>query len=134
MPLTANGKIDRRALPEPDMSQMSTDDVVAAQTATQQQLIDIWAVLLEIEPTQLGIHNNFFELGGHSLLATQLISRVRQTFKVELPLRTLFERPTIADFADAIEEEQANQQVIEPTIGRVSRQRYRAQALEEGEI
>jgi len=132
MPLTSNGKINRRALPAPDMSQMSADEIVAPQTVTQQELLSIWATLLEVEPTQLGINNNFFELGGHSLLATQLISRVRQTFKVELPLRTLFERPTIADFADAIEDAQVNQKAIEPepTIGRRSRTRYQAKASE----
>jgi len=132
MPLTANGKINHAALPEPDMSQsLSANDFVAPQTVTQKQLAPIWATLLAVEPTKLGINHDFFELGGHSLLATQLISRMRETFNVELPLRTLFERPTIADFADAIEDAQASQKARQPqtTITRVSRTRYRGKGI-----
>ena len=67
----------------------------------EQQIADIWTQVLRLE--QVGVHDNFFELGGHSLLATQVISRLRQTFGVELPLRTLFEAPTVADLGARIE-------------------------------
>jgi acyl carrier protein len=102
LPLTPNGKVDRRALPAPDSSrpdQLVT--FVAPGTAVEQQLADIWADVLTLE--KLGIHDNFFELGGHSLLATQIISRVRQALCVELPLRTLFEAPTVAELAACLE-------------------------------
>ncbi len=135
MPLTATGKINRRALPEPDMSQsLSANDFVAPQTVTHKKLAAIWATLLAVEPTKLGINHDFFELGGHSLLATQLMSRVREIFNVELPLRSLFERPTIADFADAIEDAQASQKamVTQTTIKRVVRGGYQGKGSELG--
>ncbi|MEO0768467.1 MAG: amino acid adenylation domain-containing protein [Cyanobacteria bacterium J06649_4] len=98
LPLTANGKVDRRALPQPETIERDIDTAfIAPQTAEQQRLSHIWCSLLKID--KVGIHDNFFELGGHSLLATQVISRIRTAFKVELPLRVLFESPTIADLA-----------------------------------
>jgi surfactin family lipopeptide synthetase A len=101
MPLTPNGKVDRRALPVPDASHFSdVNSFVAPRTPTEEILAAIWTQVLGLE--QVGIYDNFFELGGHSLLATQVISRSRQAFGVELPLQLLFETPTIADFAIAI--------------------------------
>ena len=102
LPLTPNGKLDRHALPasdqlRPDQSAM----FVAPRTPIEQRIADICAQALGLE--QVGVHDNFFELGGHSLLATQLISRLRQTFGMELPLRTLFEAPTVAELGDRIE-------------------------------
>jgi len=64
-------------------------------------LTAIWAKILDLE--KVGIHDNFFELGGHSLLATQVMSRIRDAFQMELPLRTMFEKPTVANLADHIE-------------------------------
>jgi acyl-coenzyme A synthetase/AMP-(fatty) acid ligase/acyl carrier protein len=102
LPLTPNGKVDRRALPAPDQSRPNLEATfVAPRTPLEQELADIWASVLRLE--RLGIHDNFFEVGGHSLLATQVISRLRQAFGVELPLRTLFEAPTVADLGARIE-------------------------------
>ncbi|WP_445299506.1 amino acid adenylation domain-containing protein [Microcoleus sp. B3-A4] len=102
LPLTPNGKVDRRALPAPDQSRPDQSvTFVAPRSPIEQQLVDIWAEVLRLE--QVGIHDNFFELGGHSLLATQVISRLRQAFGVELPVRTLFEAPTVADLGTRLE-------------------------------
>ncbi|MEG3939643.1 amino acid adenylation domain-containing protein [Microcoleus sp. S36b_A3] len=108
LPLTPNGKIDRRSLPEPDeMRPELTENFVAPRTNIEEVLAAIWAEVLKLE--KVGIYDNFFELGGHSLLATQVISRVRQAFQVELPLHRLFESATVADFAVAIAQKQAEQ-------------------------
>ncbi|WP_392531410.1 amino acid adenylation domain-containing protein [Nostoc sp. C117] len=106
LPLNPNGKIDRRALPAPDTSSLSTN-FVAPQNSTEEVLASIWAKVLRLE--QVGIHDNFFELGGHSLLATQVMSRVRQAFQIEIPLQLLFENSTIATLAQAIAENQTQQ-------------------------
>jgi amino acid adenylation domain-containing protein len=97
LPLTGNGKLDRKALPVPDASP-SQVRYVAPQTELQRQLAAIWAEVLKVE--QVGLDDNFFELGGHSLLATQVISRIRQQLDVELTLRHLFEARDLAGFAD----------------------------------
>jgi acyl carrier protein len=98
LPLTPNGKVDRRALPWPDPSRTgSTDAPVAPLTPFEAVLVQIWAEVLGLE--RVGVDENFFALGGHSLLATQIISRVRDTFQVELPLRTLFQAPTVGELA-----------------------------------
>ncbi|MBZ4423356.1 condensation domain-containing protein, partial [Myxococcus sp. RHSTA-1-4] len=100
-PLTANAKVDRKALPAPD-SRAELRPFVAPSTPTEQQLAALWAEVLRVD--KVGIHDDFFELGGHSLLATQVVSRVRKTFEVELPLRALFEAPTLVRLAPRIEE------------------------------
>ncbi|MDZ7342104.1 MAG: non-ribosomal peptide synthase/polyketide synthase, partial [candidate division KSB1 bacterium] len=102
IPLTANAKVDRRALPTPEISRSDMKkEYVAPRTHTERELAKIWLDLIKID--RVGIHDTFFELGGHSLLATQLISRVREHFKVELPLITVFEAPTLSAFAERIE-------------------------------
>jgi len=101
LPLTDNGKVNRRALPQPDLSER-TQKYVAPRTPTEEMLAQIWAQVLKVE--QVGINDNFFELGGHSLLATQLVSRIRNSFQVELPLRELFNAATVAQLADCIEQ------------------------------
>ena len=98
LPLTSNGKVDRRALPAPDFQ--SEEQYVAPRSPIEEILAAIWIKVLKVE--QVGIHDNFFELGGHSLLATQLISRIRKAFKVEMPLRELFVAPTVAALAQVI--------------------------------
>jgi len=102
LPITPNGKIDRKALPEPDWSAREVaDEYVAPRTPVEQVLANIWSKVLGVE--KVGVHDDFFALGGHSLLATQLVSRIRDTFKVELPLRHIFESPTVATLAEQIE-------------------------------
>ncbi|HSU83943.1 MAG TPA: amino acid adenylation domain-containing protein, partial [Thermoanaerobaculia bacterium] len=100
LPITPNGKIDRRRLPAPGGSPESGRPLVAARNATEERLLAIWKELLGVE--RIGVEDDFFALGGHSLLATQAISRVRQAFGVELPLRTFFAAPSVASMAAEI--------------------------------
>ncbi|BAY25366.1 amino acid adenylation [Calothrix sp. NIES-2100] len=100
LPLTPNGKVDRRALPKPELDDTRLEKYVAPRTPIEEMLTQIWSQVLKVE--QVGIHDNFFELGGHSLLATQLLSRIRNVFKVELPLRELFAAATVAELAHLI--------------------------------
>lgn len=103
LPLTSNGKIDLKALPSPNFySSAERGDYVGPRTWTEERLATIWGETIGLE--KVGIHDNFFELGGHSLLATQLIFKVRKAFEQEdLPLRLLFEKPTIAGMAEMID-------------------------------
>jgi amino acid adenylation domain-containing protein len=102
LPLTPNGKVDRRALPEPEQTQPEFESVyLAPRTPVEEELAGVWSRLLRVE--RVGVNDNFFEMGGHSLLATRVVSRVRELFEVELPLRSMFETPTIARLADRIE-------------------------------
>ncbi|MGH8772238.1 MAG: phosphopantetheine-binding protein, partial [Burkholderiales bacterium] len=101
LPLTANGKVDRKALPAPERSVGSEQDFVAPRTPTEQMLADIWGEVLKAD--KVCIHDNFFDLGGHSLLATRVISRIRKTFNIQLPLRSLFEAPTVVLLAQVVE-------------------------------
>ena len=95
LPLTPRGKIDRGALPDPPHDRTAkTAAFVPPGNVVEEVLALMFAELLDLEP--VGVHDNFFELGGHSLLATQLVTRVRKTFHVDLPLRTFFEAPTVA--------------------------------------
>ncbi len=98
-PLTTGGKIDRRALPVP-AGAPSGEPGQAPRTAMEELLADVWRGVLG--PIPFGVHDNFFELGGHSLLATRVVSAIRDRFRVELPLRQLFERPTIAGLAETL--------------------------------
>lgn len=100
-PLTPNGKINRKGLPQPDMSGMPVKRYAAPCTATEKILAEIWADILGVE--KVGIEDNFFELGGHSLLATQLVSRLSNTFKIELPLKMLFEASTVEELAEKVD-------------------------------
>ncbi|MFP2933624.1 amino acid adenylation domain-containing protein, partial [Pyxidicoccus sp. 3LG] len=100
VPLTANGKVDRKALPVPEVS-LAAEDFIAPRTPTEELLASLWADVLHVP--QVGARDNFFELGGHSLLATQVISRIRDTFRVELPLRELFEAPDLAALAARVD-------------------------------
>jgi hypothetical protein len=101
LPLTSNGKIDRGKLPDPDPSRPEQESsFVAPRTPVEELLAEIWGDVLNLR--QVGVHDNFFELGGHSLLLTQVASRIEQTFQLALPLRVLFDAPTIADQSVAI--------------------------------
>jgi acyl carrier protein len=109
LPLTPGGKVNRLALPAPDRSRPQLDTPFQkAQTPVERALAEIWTEVLGLEP--IGALDNFFDLGGHSLLATQVVSRVRAAFQVELPLRSLFETPTVADLAVAIVQTQADEE------------------------
>jgi amino acid adenylation domain-containing protein len=112
LPLTPNGKIDHRALPAPEFQ--SQAQYIAPRNPIEEILSSIWAKVLKV--AQVGIHDNFFELGGHSLLATQLISRIREAFQVEIPLRELFVAPTIAELSQEIKRLSEGEQLTELPI------------------
>ncbi|TBR57012.1 non-ribosomal peptide synthetase, partial [Westiellopsis prolifica IICB1] len=120
LPLTPNGKVDRKALPTPDTVRPEVEETyVAPQTIVEKQLAIIWMQVLGLK--NIGINDNFFQLGGHSLLATQVISRIQKIFDIELPLRHLFELPTIAKLAKSIGEKNKAAKLV-PPIERVSRE------------
>ncbi|MCA9946738.1 MAG: hypothetical protein KC449_24825, partial [Anaerolineales bacterium] len=101
MPLTPSGKVNRRGLPEPDESARTVvQEFVEPRTAVETIVAKVWQDILGVE--KVGVNDNFFDLGGHSLLATQVISRLKSSFKINLPLRTLFESPTVAELSLAI--------------------------------
>uniref|UniRef100_A0A2P1CZA6 AptC n=1 Tax=Nostoc sp. FSN-E TaxID=2027337 RepID=A0A2P1CZA6_9NOSO len=100
LPLTPNGKIDRKALPAPNQI-ITTKDIELPVTETEKLLAQLWAKLLKYEA--IARQDNFFNLGGHSLLATQLCYRIRDAFNIELPLRQVFETPTLIDLASYID-------------------------------
>lgn len=104
LPLTPNAKINRRALPAPDWSQWSEETLVAPRTPMEELVASIYGRILNID--RVAATANFFELGGHSLVATQVISRIREILKIELPLRDLFEAPTVAELAQRVERTQ----------------------------
>ena len=128
MPLNANGKVDRQALPAPDDERPELDtEFVAPRTPTEERVAAIWREVLGLE--QVGINDDFFALGGHSLLAVQVVSRLRDSFDVEFPLRALFETPSITGIASALEHaKRAGPPAQRPAIKPVSRDLYRRKA------
>ncbi|MFA6231850.1 MAG: amino acid adenylation domain-containing protein [Rhodanobacter sp.] len=108
LPLTTHGKLDRAALPAPDMSGQIQSQHESPRTPLQESLAAIWMQVLKLE--RVGIKDNFFALGGHSLLATRVVAQARDSLHVELPLRFLFEAPTIAELSARIEVLQREQQ------------------------
>ncbi|SEC17985.1 amino acid adenylation domain-containing protein/thioester reductase domain-containing protein [Tenacibaculum sp. MAR_2009_124] len=112
MPLTQNGKIDKKALPEPDTSLLSSNRYTAPETPLEKQLATIWSTLLKIQ--QVGTNDNFFELGGHSLLATRLVSIIRKELKIEVAIKDIFKYSTIAQLAEHLSKQDAA--TILPTI------------------
>ncbi|OYE03038.1 non-ribosomal peptide synthetase [Nostoc sp. 'Peltigera membranacea cyanobiont' 232] len=104
LPLTPNGKIDRHSLPVPNFTRLNLpENFVAPSTHVEKVLAEIWSQVLGVE--QVGIYDKFLELGGHSLLAIQIVSRLRDILKVELPVDSLFGSPTIAELLERIEYE-----------------------------
>jgi amino acid adenylation domain-containing protein len=104
LPLNANGKIDRRRLPDPAPADWKQEEnFVRPRTLVEELLAEIWAQTLGVK--RVGVYDNFFELGGHSLLATRIVSKAREAFHVELSLRALFEKPTVAGLAGVLEAE-----------------------------
>jgi acyl carrier protein len=119
LPLTASGKIDRRALPAPEAARGPDQKLVAPEGAVEEVLAEIWAELLDLD--QIGRHESFFELGGHSLLATQVVSRVLDVLSVELQVRQIFQTQTIAELARAILDNSAQPERVERTANLVLR-------------
>ncbi|WP_425272953.1 amino acid adenylation domain-containing protein, partial [Pseudomonas reidholzensis] len=115
LPVTPNGKLDRKALPQPDGNELLTE-YIAPQTELEQQISVIWADVLKLE--KVGLTDNFFMLGGHSLLAVQVISRIRRTLSIDLQLLSLFEARTLAEFAKCAE---LATRALETLIERISR-------------
>ena len=117
MPLTPNGKVAKNLLPAPDTTQTEDRPLIAPQTETEKAVLAIWQGVLERDA--LSVEDDFFAVGGHSLLATQVISRLRKQFKVKLPLRTLFEAPTIRNIAHHLDKalgDEARLQLPEITV------------------
>jgi amino acid adenylation domain-containing protein len=117
LPLSPNGKLDRRALPDPERCRPNLDTpFIAPRTSVETELAQIWAKVLSVE--QVGIHDRFFDVGGHSLNATQVVSQVIKQFQIEVPLQSLFESPTVAEMAAVITEHQARK-VAKPELEQI---------------
>ncbi len=118
LPLTANGKMNRKALPAPDA--ISHEQTTRPRTGTEETVAGIWMEVLGFQA--VGVDESFFELGGHSLLATRVISRIRAAFQVELPLRSIFDHPTVAKLAHAVDDAVGRQRgMVLPPITRQPR-------------
>ncbi|HEY3580853.1 MAG TPA: amino acid adenylation domain-containing protein, partial [Pyrinomonadaceae bacterium] len=119
-PLTNSGKVDRRALPAADWERPALAEAfLAPRNGVEEMLVSIWSDVLG--GVRVGVNDNFFELGGHSLLATQVMSRVREAFGIEIALRSLFERPTVGELAETIEERLETEAGLPPKTKRVER-------------
>jgi amino acid adenylation domain-containing protein len=120
MPLNPNGKIDRRALPAAEGASVASAKLYEApKTDTEKRIAALWQSLLQVE--RVGVHDNFFDIGGHSLLVIQMIGRVRDRFAIEMPLRVLFEQPTLAEFSAWIERAHDGSEAGMHPLTRVSR-------------
>jgi acyl carrier protein len=112
LPLTSNGKLDYKALPEPNALALADadGDCILPSTDLEKTLCSMWSEVLDVDT--IGINQNFFELGGHSLVATQLISRIRVKFSIELSITSLFDEPTVEGLTKIITDEQTKQEQI----------------------
>jgi acyl carrier protein len=112
LPLTANGKVDKRALPAPDQSRPDLEvEFVSPRTPAEEVVAGIWAQVLGVE--RVGVHDNFFALGGHSLLTTQVVSRLHDVFRVEVPLRSLFQTPTVEGLVNVLAQMWGERELVE---------------------
>ncbi|MDZ4343688.1 MAG: amino acid adenylation domain-containing protein [Candidatus Binatia bacterium] len=127
LPLTFNGKVDRQGLLASGQDHANLQEKFEApRTPVEELLTQIWSDVLKLD--KIGIHDNFFELGGHSLLATQIVSRVRSGLSVELPLRDIFEAPTVYALAQRVQDHREKRNITQgATIARVARELYRVQ-------
>jgi acyl carrier protein len=136
LPMSANGKVNRRALPDPSESLGQRTAQVAPRTPTEAVIVKLFAQLLGVEG--VGVEENFFDIGGHSLLATQLVSRLIEAFDLQLPLRTLFSSPTPAALAVIIDKMKVtadtNTKIDAPKITKISRERRRVQRSSQEEL
>ena len=119
LPLTPNGKLDRKALPSPTVDESQREKTEAG-SPVEEIISGIWSEVLRVP--EVGVEENFFELGGHSLLATQVISRIREVLEVEVPLRAVFEQPTVRGLAEAVQDQQSGLTAVAPPIERASRE------------
>ncbi|MES1241992.1 MAG: amino acid adenylation domain-containing protein [Acidobacteriota bacterium] len=116
LPLTANGKVDRKALPVPELASQEPEDASSVpRTAVEERLVELWKSLLGID--QVGIHDSLFQLGGNSLTSIQLLVRVREAYGVDVPLRSLFEEPTVAGLAAQVDRLRAAGEGEAPAVG-----------------
>jgi amino acid adenylation domain-containing protein len=126
LPVNANGKLDHAALPVPALAELEgSAEFVAPRTPTEAEVASVWASVLAVE--RVGARDHFFDLGGHSLLATRVITRLREAFRVEVPLRTLFEAPTVERFAEELDRLRGagDAAPARPRVSRASRAAYR---------
>jgi len=134
VPLNANGKVDRKALPAVAAMRESPTPDSAPRNQTEQLLISLWSQVLGVDA--IGIHDNFFDLGGHSLLGTQMLGLLRRDLQASISLRTLFEQPTVAELAEVILKEQARKtgagSLAEDTV--TDRIRQRVEQLSDSEV
>jgi len=126
LPLTVNGKVNKKALPAPIDADLQKEDYIAPRDDTETRLCAIWQDILNIK--RVGIYDNFFNLGGHSLLATRLISAMRREFQLEIQLKTLFAAPTVADLSEHLR--QGEEKFILPAIDIVARALDREAAVD----
>ncbi|AUZ49038.1 non-ribosomal peptide synthetase [Pseudomonas orientalis] len=115
MPLSPNGKLDRKALPEVDAN-LQAREYVAPRNELEQQIAAIWAQVLEVD--RVGLNDNFFELGGHSLLATQVVVRLREQLHAEFDVKSIFTTPTLADFSAYVAAQQANNSPVQDALAK----------------
>ncbi|WP_426172795.1 amino acid adenylation domain-containing protein [Pseudomonas sp. DWRC1-1] len=115
MPLSPNGKLDRKALPKADSS-LQAREYVAPNSELEQQIAAIWADVLDVE--RVGLHDNFFELGGHSLLATQVVVRLREQLHAEFDVKSIFTTPTLADFSAHVAAQQTNNSPVQDALAK----------------
>ena len=119
-PLTPNGKIDRKALPSPSADMLVLGEFVEARNADEEKMVDIWKSILGLE--KVGVTSDFFELGGHSLLATQCMSRIRDGFDIDLPVKALFSAPTVEQLVLRLADGKQVSGLTAPKIERVDRE------------
>ncbi len=115
MPLSPNGKLDRKALPKADAS-LQAREYVAPNSELEQQIAAIWAEVLDVE--RVGLHDNFFELGGHSLLATQVVVRLREQLHAEFDVKSIFTTPTLAEFSAHVAAQQTNNSPVQDALAK----------------
>jgi amino acid adenylation domain-containing protein len=134
LPLNANGKVDKHALPAPENVETANDSLPAPpRTPVEERLTQIFMAVLGQK--SVSIHDNFFDIGGHSLLATQVVSRIRQALQVEVSLLSLFAKPTVSDLAVVVEEQlSVGNNAVLPAISRVSRAGFRATISDRGSL